>query len=566
MRLRDWLNNRTGYRKLLDHLLNEPVLGGARWAYIFGSALAILFCIQILTGIVLAFYYSPSTKEAWGSVYYLDQEILLGWFVRGLHHYSSSAIILLLVTHLFQVFLYGAYRPPRELTWWSGILMLFVTLAFSLTGYLLPWDQKGFWATSVVASIAGTFPVIGHFLRTTLQGGNDFGNLTLTRFFGFHVFLLPAFLTSLFLFHLFLFRRNGVTPHWKRDTNELHKKTEPFWPKQIIYDIIFATALVFVLSLFVIVQHGAPLDAPADPSSSYLARPEWYFRWLFELLKIVPGKWEGPAVLGFCLFTFFFLAALPLVEKSPVPSFKNRRVHLVVAFGIAGLISWLTLSSFIADWNDKGVALQEKQAQTETAKALQLAKGGIPPGGALDLYLNDSYETGKRLFMEHCKNCHKAGGEEEGEGSAPDLTNFMTHEWVKGLIADPTDPKYFGKTKITGMDPTDVPDEDLDALTDYVLSLGGLAPHSKRGETLFEDSGCHTCHPRGNEEASDGPTLDQYGSKTWMYRVIKNPDHPLLYGEQNEMPAFDGKLLDSQIDDLINYIFNKKSLVVSEQL
>ena len=128
----------------------------------------------------------------WGSVYYLDTQIPLGFWVRGLHHWGASAMMVLLVLHLGQVFLYGAYRPPRELGWWSGLLLLGLTMAFSLTGYLLPWDQRGYWATRVVTNLMGAMPIFGRSLQALLVGGNGFGNLTLTRFFGFHVFFLPA--------------------------------------------------------------------------------------------------------------------------------------------------------------------------------------------------------------------------------------------------------------------------------------------------------------------------------------------------------------------------------------
>src|SRR2546428_2382160 len=137
-------------------------------------------------------------------------------------------MVVLLVAHMFQVFVYGAYRPPRELSWWTGIILLFVVLGFSLTGYLLPWDQKGYWATRVVSSIVGTFALFGQGLKATLQGGSDFGNLTLTRFFGFHVFFLPAALTTVVAIHIFLFRRHGVTPHWSRRQGDLERESEPF--------------------------------------------------------------------------------------------------------------------------------------------------------------------------------------------------------------------------------------------------------------------------------------------------------------------------------------------------
>jgi ubiquinol-cytochrome c reductase cytochrome b subunit len=556
MQLGDWLDQRSGYRALTRHALEEPVVGGARWAYVFGSALAFLFVLQAVTGILLALYYSASTQEAWGSVYFLSTSVTLGWFVRGLHHWGSSAMIVLLVAHLLQVFVYGAYRAPRELAWWTGLFMLFVTLAFSLTGYLLPWDQKGFWATRVVTSIVGTFPFVGSWLKTTLQGGNDFGNLTLTRFFGFHVFFLPAALTVVLAAHVYLFRRHGVTPRWSRSRAELEAATEPFWPRQLTYDLIFATLVVAVLVFQTLRHHGAPLEAPADPASSYPARPEWYFLWLFELLKVLPGRFEGVLVLGFSLATALFLAALPLVDRAPSASPRGRWPHFLVALVIAGVVGGLTLKSKIEDARDPGVAVQERAAAEETRRAFTLAAKGIPPGGASDLYLNDPLERGKRLFAAQCQSCHAIDG--RGGTSAPDLSGYLSRAWVRGVIADPTQPRYFGRTKVTGMDPTDATPEELDVLTDFVLALADKPEGPPgRGLDLYEEKGCHTCHALGKEDPLPGPTLAGYGSRAWIVGAILHPAAASYYGDQNQMPEFAGKLTDEQVDDLLVYIMRR---------
>ena len=159
--LADWLDDRSGYRHLMKEALDEPITRRRRWHYVFGSALTVIFMVQVFTGLLLMTSYSPSSSTAWGSVFFISHEMWGGWFVRGVHHFAAQAMVVLLVMHLLQVLLAGAYRRPRELNWWFGMALLFLTLGFSLTGYLLPWDQKGYWATKVATNIMGGRPASG---------------------------------------------------------------------------------------------------------------------------------------------------------------------------------------------------------------------------------------------------------------------------------------------------------------------------------------------------------------------------------------------------------------------
>jgi ubiquinol-cytochrome c reductase cytochrome b subunit len=555
VRLGDWLDDRTGYRVLGRRAFGEPVRGGARWAYVFGSALAMTFAMQIATGILLALFYSPSSKEAWGSVHYIQHEVLLGWFVRGLHHYGSSAMVILVVLHMFQAFVYRAYAPPREINWWTGLVLFGIVLGFSVTGYLLPWDQKGFWATRVVTSIAGAFPWIGDWIKTTMQGGNDLGNLTLTRFFGFHVFILPALLGLVLVVHVAVFRRHGVTvaPGRANRASDIEAGTEPFWPRQVTYDVAFFALVVAILVGLTAVR-GASLEAPADPSSGYPARPEWYFLWLFELLKIVPGQLEGVAMLGLTVVFALFLAALPLVDRKATATMRSRWPHFVIAGGIAAMVMALTVLPLIEDARDRGLAAQRAALSRDAERAFLLAKKGIPPGGASELYQNDPIERGKRLFAAECQACHRLG--DKGGDTAPDLTGYMTADWIRGVTADPTRPRFFGRTTLTAMPPTDATPQQLDTLTAYQMSLGALAPEPPGGAELFEELGCQTCHARAGEKPRMGPSLAGYGSRAWIVGAIKNPGALEYYGDDNKMPAFAGKLTDAQLDDIVTYILS----------
>ena len=556
MRIRNWLDDRTGYRAAGASAFGEPVRGGASVAYVFGSALALMFATQVVTGILLALFYSPSTKEAWGSIHYIQHDILLGWFVRGLHHYGSSAMIVLVVLHMFQTFLFRAYSKPREVNWWTGLLLFGVVLGFSVTGYLLPWDQKGFWATRVVTSIAGALPYVGTWVKTTLQGGNDLGNLTLTRFYGFHVFLLPALLGLFLVVHIAVFRRPGVTVRAGRDEAAVEARTEPFWPRQVSYDVIFFAVIASLLIGITVARHGASLEAPADPTSGYAARPEWYFLWLFELLKIVPGSLEGVAIFGLVAVMAVFLMLLPIVDRRATP--RSRWPHFVVAGCLASTVLALTLIPIIEDARDPAVAAQDALAEREAQRAFHLAELGIPPGGASELYQNDPHERGARLFATHCQVCHRLG--DKGGDSAPDLTGIMSEPWVRGVTADPTQPRFFGHTTVTGMPKTDATADEIDTLTKFELSLGGVGTAPKEGMALFEDSGCHNCHALADDRAKMGPSLVGYASRAWLLGAIKAPDSPAYYGDQNKMPVFAGKLTDTQLEDLVTYMMSSTEL------
>jgi ubiquinol-cytochrome c reductase cytochrome b subunit len=203
---------RAGWSRLKQLLFLEPLPGGARWSAAFGSLLLFVFVLQVVTGILLTMNYAPSVETAWPSVNYIQQQVPGGSFIRGVHHWGSSAMVVLLLFHLVQVFGWGAYKKPRELTWMVGVLLLACVLALAFTGYLLPWDQKGYWASRVGLGIAATTPLAGEDLRLLLQGGPQMGNLTLTRFFTLHAFILPGLVVLLVVVHLYLFRLHGVTP------------------------------------------------------------------------------------------------------------------------------------------------------------------------------------------------------------------------------------------------------------------------------------------------------------------------------------------------------------------
>src|SRR5688500_11152749 len=194
----DWLEHRTGVGGITKAMLYEHIPGGSRWRYVWGSTLVFTFVVQLITGFFLWASYSPSSQTAWESVYYIQNEMYGGWLLRGIHHYTAQAMIVLLALHMGQVIIDGAYRAPREVNFWIGLVLLHITLGLSLTGYLLPWDQKGYWATQVATNIMAIIPIIGPAMQRIVVGGSDYGHLTLTRFFALHAGLLP-FLMIVFI-------------------------------------------------------------------------------------------------------------------------------------------------------------------------------------------------------------------------------------------------------------------------------------------------------------------------------------------------------------------------------
>jgi ubiquinol-cytochrome c reductase cytochrome b subunit len=403
---------RTGWRHLKEFLLLEPLPGGARWAAAFGSLLLFSFLVQVVTGILLAMNYAPSVESAYPSVQYIQEQVPTGAFIRAVHHWGSSAMVVLLLLHLVQVFVWGAYKRPREFTWMIGVLLLFCTLGLAFTGYLLPWDQKAYWATKVGLGIAGTIPWIGDGLRTLLQGGPQLGNLTLTRFFAIHGFVLPGLLVLLVVVHLYLFRRHGVTPPWWQSPAQLEARQEPFWPRQALKDGVFALAFLIGLGLWAY-HTPAPLEAQADPSRPYEARPEWYFMFLFKLLQYFKGPYEvvgtfvSPAAIALLLLFW------PFLDRSPHRNPARRPVAMgLLGTSTAALIG-LTIFAITSD-----VRMQEPEQA--------VAKAPPPPepiGYLQQLEVANLYST-------HCTACHDVDGSgRQMRKALSTLPDFSSPAW-----------------------------------------------------------------------------------------------------------------------------------------
>ena len=581
--LSQWLDARTGYKTLVHEALDEPIPGGAKWRYVFGSALSSTFMIQLVTGILLMFTYSPSSTTAWGSVYYINNQMMLGWFVRGIHHFGSQAMIVLLALHLIQVLIAGAYRAPREVNWWFGMGLLFITLGFSLTGYLLPWDQKGYWATKVATNIAAGTPIIGPAIQKVIVGGSDYGNQTLTRFYGLHVGLLPGLLVMTMAAHIALFRKHGVTaPKNARGTGK-------FWPEQVLMDIIASLAVLGVLVFVVVAEHGANLDAPADPSSEYPARPEWYFLSLFQMLKLLPGNLEvvGTIIIPGAIVTILLL--MPLFDKV-LPGKVAHFLACMIVFALVGGAGYLTYDAMNEDANNKGYQSARLNADAERQRALFLAgspEAGIPPEGPAYILLRDPLTHGKDVLTKKCLGCHYFDGKGQPiqgldgkEGMSPqiaaDLKGFGTMAWVRGLLENPSNSKFFGKVAgCGGMAQWKVKSkmghEELDLVAAFVATFAQIPSDftadewsqdpqvsGHPGAELFVNE-CGKCHVVDglSEGGENAPNLFGWGSARWTKRMIQRPGAADLYGfleAKHQMPGFTGQLSENDLTTLVKYL------------
>jgi quinol-cytochrome oxidoreductase complex cytochrome b subunit/cytochrome c551/c552 len=565
--LKDALDQRTGYRALLRAAGDEAVHGGASFAYVFGSALVFTFVIQVLTGISLATVYAPTVTDAWGSVYTIQHEMTLGWLVRGLHHFGSSAMIVLCVLHMTQVFLYGAYRKPREINWITGMVMLLLVLAFGLTGYLLPWDQKGYWATQVATRIMGGTPG-GESLQLLLQGGAEYGTLTLTRFYAIHVFILPISLTLLIVGHIALFRRHGVTASPKKSEEEVQNKVDTFWPLQVLYDLV-AAAVVLGALVALVLAVGVSLEAPADPASGYEARPEWYFLFLFQLLKYFEGPMTLVGTVVIPGLAVGFLVALPFLDRmSGAPRRRPPMRLMVPFFGVFLGAGALTAVALNYDATSESYHAGRAVAVEEAERANRLAAmGGLDGMGRIVLY------EGHRLFKDKgCVSCHAKGSEKP----APLLAGYGGAERIARFLKNPDHEDFFGLTPLKeAMEPVEVDDDTMDGLVAYMLHLGGradgLAADAEEvaaGKVAFEAQECTTCHNDPSwstnhedyDATAEGPDLAGYQSFEWTRALLRDVHAPQLFGgavavkdREDMMPAYPD-LSDDELRLLVRWL------------
>lgn len=467
-----WLNRRTGLDNLLRTALYEPIPGGAGFAYIFGSGLLFIFISQVITGVFLSLYYVPSADHAHTTVAYITKAITAGSFLRSLHAYGASAMVVVLLLHLSQTYIYGAYKGRRELLWISGCVLFALVLGMAFTGYLLPWDQRAYFATAVGTNAASEIPVIGESVKRMMRGGTEMGTLTISRFFVAHVFLIPACIFALVAAHIFLFRKAGAAGPVTENPFKPEQKPELFYPRQVLMDLSLTALLIIGLGLlcfFVPMQLGPPAN-PAD--AQYIPRPEWYYLPIFQWLKY----WHGAAsVIGVLVIPTVLagaVVALPFFDRS-IERRPWKRPIAMAAYGFMVLaLVGLGLRSQYLDKHDAGVAQQLAKQNAEEEEYMrkpfepELSSASL---AAANVTLSDPVAAkGKTIFEgQSCNACHGDNG--VGTAAAPALTGIAAQfspEQIAELFKHPT-----AKMTAGGMPPVDLPADDLKALIAYIESL-----------------------------------------------------------------------------------------------
>jgi ubiquinol-cytochrome c reductase cytochrome b subunit len=433
----DWIDERIGIRKIWDTVANRPIPGGASWFYVLGSTLLFIFALQMLSGIFLALYYVPTPDHAYASVKYIQDEATLGSFVRGMHHWGASFMMVLIAIHMLRVFTFGSYKKPREVVWLLGVGLIMLVFTFAFTGYLLPWDQKAYWATVVGTNVAGTVPVVGGLLLKIVRGGAELGNLTLSRFFAVHTYILPWTLAILAGLHVFIMELAGPGGKWDPALNT-PDRTDPLFPNQIFKDSIFIL-IVFIALVVLAIAAPARLEPQADPTdTTYNPRPEWYFYFVFQMLRIFEGRFEVVGTFVLPTFAVILLILLPFLDRRAERAPAKRKVLMSIAgVSVAGVLG-LTIM------------------------------GALAPVVQAPSVTSPSVLAGRMLYDKSgCGSCHSIHG--KGGTIGPDLTHVGSKKDRDWLIRHFRDPQAVSPGSI--MPKVTLPDKELNELADYMMSM-----------------------------------------------------------------------------------------------
>ncbi|MFL6353291.1 MAG: cytochrome b N-terminal domain-containing protein [Bryobacteraceae bacterium] len=506
-RVTAWLDRRTGIETAIRNFLDEDIPASTSWPQAFGSVALFLFLTQAFTGILLALNFAPTAGDAYNSLQYIVREVAAGQMIRGLHHWGATMMIIVVVLHMTQVFLWGAYKKPREATWHIGVVLLLLTLGFGLTGYLLPWDNRAYWGTVVTTQIAGSIPFVGPYLERLIGAEDGVGVVTFARFYGLHVQLLPAVTALLIGVHVYLVRRHGIT----RPALD-NRPDRKFHPEQTFKDstaVFVAFVILFALTVFARV----PLERLADPTdSTYIPRPDWYFLFLFQMLKLFKGTLEPIGSFLLPTLGVGLLFILPFVDRARVRRVRERTVAITLV--VAAYIGWGTLTGAAVI----GTPKQNAKELNTVASAQQWTE------------LSPEELAGIGYFrQEHCESCHNLVDGEPKPG--PDLAQAhrRTAEWLIEHFRNP------GQV-IPGsnMPPIHLTDVQLNVLSAFLLKLTPEnakalyeAPNSAvLGAQVYLASGCAGCHRVNGVGGSIGPTLNGLAkrhSKEWVEQHFLDP-------------------------------------------
>ena len=339
-----WIDERVELRDLIEFMGKKyvPVHEHSVWYY-FGGVSLFLFIIQVVTGILLLFYYKGSEELAFESIQFIMSKVEFGWLIRSIHSWAANLFILAAIIHMFSVYFTKAYRKPREITWLTGMAMLFLGMGFGFSGYLLPWNELAFFATKVGTDIAGVVPVIGKPIMILLRGGEDVTGATLSRMFGFHVAIFPGLFVVFLGIHLLLVQRQGMSEPIGFENSPANQKTMPFFPNFLLRDLLLWLLVLNVIAVLAVLfpwELGVKAD-PFAPAPSGI-KPEWYFMFMFQSLKYIPAQvlFVDGEVLGILLFGFAGLiwTLVPFWDRKSAAGQQNRLVNYVGLFVVLYMI------------------------------------------------------------------------------------------------------------------------------------------------------------------------------------------------------------------------------------
>ncbi len=454
MRPLRWIDERLAVRPITRGFLDRPIPANVGWWNTLGSATLFLILVQLVTGIGLSLYYVPSADHAYDSILHIDA-VAFGAFVRGIHHWSASALVVLIGLHTLRVFFQAAYKYPRELTWMVGAALFVVLLGFAFTGYLLPWDQKAYWATVVGTNVAGSAPFIGDVVLRLVRGGPALTTDTLTRFYGIHIWVLPATLLLGVGIHLFMVIRQGIaaaprrhaivedipdesrSDRYAREYAAEKREGHPFYQSLLKDAVVAMIVLTAVATLAILV--GAPLESQADPNAvGYVPRPEWYFLDMFQLLWYVSGPAEPLIIFLVGTIGFIVFLMLPLIDRNRPRHPRQRPIATVL--GVLAVVGVLGLTAQGA---------MAPVASTDTTVQLDAAS------------LTPAQQHGLKVYqVEGCASCHMLAG--RGGTAGPDLSHVaarLAGPEIQRQILTPRDkmPPY-----------TDISADDMTSLLDFL--------------------------------------------------------------------------------------------------
>jgi ubiquinol-cytochrome c reductase cytochrome b subunit len=520
----NWIDGRTGLVRGIRHFLDEDIPASAGWHQVFGSVALFAFLLQVFTGILMAVNYAPTPGEAWDSLRYVVTQVGAGSIMRALHHWGASLMIIVVAIHMAQTFLWGAYKKPREATWMVGVILLLLTLAFGLSGYLLPWDNRAYWATVVTTQITALAPGGSILLRILGADGSSIGRVTFARFYTAHVSLLPLVTLLLIVFHVFLVRKHGVTP---APGDELKPKRK-FFPVQVLKDTVAICVWVVALGCMVALVK-VPLGNLADPTETGIyPRPEWYFLFLFQALKLFHGPLEvfGAVVLPGLAVAVLIL--MPFIDRGKAVVIRQRTAAiLLVVLATAG---WTGLTV-------RAVVTTPPQIEEDASEEIQPWQ--LIPAAQLD---------GVGAFRKaNCGSCHVLGS----SGPGPDLAKAVSVKPANWL----TD--HFRKFA------PDLPGVQTRGLLQLVtkrdqkgLDAWRAAPEAAiQGAAVYQANQCATCHTLNGEGGKVGPALNGLRlrrERSWVVAHFADPDK---LSPGSGMPPY-GDLSPEDLDRLTSYVMS----------